>query len=426
LQLNRYRVYIKYCFQGILLIFLATVADAQVGNVIYVHDPSIIKVDGDYYIFSTGYGYGIPMRRSGNLYDWQWGGSVFNAIPAWAKQAVPGVNSLWAPDISYRDSTFYLYYSVSTFGSNRSCIGLATNTTLNPDDPDYAWVDQGEVICSNYWNNWNAIDPNLVEDDSGRVWLAFGSFWSGIKMRQLDPETMKPDSANTRLYSLARRPSNNAIEAPFIIRKYGYYYLFASIDYCCNGSESTYKVIVGRSSEVTGPYVDRSGNEMLNGGGTLLLSSTNRWRGPGHNSVLLDSTGDWIVYHAYDAQNNGRPTLHIRSLNWTEDQWPTVGDWVQLETEPVTMNPTDFTLFPNYPNPFNLSTRIGYELPRPVQVNISIYDIRGRLVTNLVNERMDAGYHTVVWEGNSVSSGVYFYRLTAGEFTSIRKMILVK
>ena len=119
-------------------------SEGQEGAVQRVHDPHIIREGDSYYIFSTGPG--IPIRRSKDLFRWQVIGRVFDEVPRWARDAVPGVRSLWAPDISHFNGEFRLYYSISTFGRNRSCIGLATNKTLDPQSKDYRWVDHGKVM----------------------------------------------------------------------------------------------------------------------------------------------------------------------------------------------------------------------------------------------------------------------------------------
>lgn len=291
-----------------------------------IHDPVIIKQDDTYYLYCTGPR--IPTRSSKDLHDWKGvRPGPLPEIPEWAQEYVPKADSIWAPDISFHNGKYYLYYSVSTFGSNHSCIGLETNVTLNPEDPDYKWEDQGMVIASDNPDNYNCIDPNLVIDTDGNAWLAFGSFWSGIKMRRLNNETGLLSDEDTKLYSLATRFENSgSIEAPFIIHKDDYYYLFASFDFCCRGADSTYNVRVGRSETVTGPYVDKEGVEMLKGGGTQITFPTSRYRGPGHNSILQEDGQYWIVYHAYDAVNTGTPTLRIVPLQWDEDGWPFTTD----------------------------------------------------------------------------------------------------
>ena len=286
------------------------------------HDPVIIKQNNTWYIFTTGHG--INMKRSQDGRYWEAIGQVFNPQPDWHKQVIPrNDGNLWAPYIFYDQGKYYLYYSVSSFGSNISAIGLATNTTLHPQDPNYAWVDEGIVIQSEKANNYNAIDPNIVQDRAGKLWLSFGSFWSGIKLIGLDPATMKP-AADATLYSLASKPGNTAIEAPFIVERDGYYYLFVSFDFCCRGFLSTYSIVVGRSPEITGPYVDRDGKAMMQGGGTLILEGGERWRGPGHNAVYQQGRSAILVNHAYDKENSGKATLQIHPLYWDADGWPTL------------------------------------------------------------------------------------------------------
>lgn len=299
------------------------------GDIRDVHDPSLIRAGQTYYLFSTSRSPAerLPIRCSADLQQWTRCGDVFAAIPEWARRAVPGAKDLWAPDISYFNGRYHVYYAVSTFGTNTSAIGLATNSTLDARSPQYQWRDEGMVIRSGPGDDWNAIDPNIVFDGAGRPWLAFGSFWSGIKVLRIDARTGKPSPEETTLYALAERrrgpgTPDGAIEAPFIVHHGDFYYLFVSFDQCCRGADSTYKIAVGRSSHLVGPYVDRDGTPMLRGGGTVLLTGGARWRGPGHNAVLQDPRGDLIVYHAYDAENGGAPFLRIGTLVWDSDGWP--------------------------------------------------------------------------------------------------------
>ncbi len=244
----------------------------------------------------------------------------FCALARLGRDDVPGLRGIWAPDISYFNGKYHLYYSASTFGSNRSSIGLATNQTLDPTSDRYKWEDQGKVISSSNTDDWNAIDPNIVIDEQGEPWLSFGSFWSGIKMRKIDAATGKLSSQDTKLYSLASRPRSaelpGAIEAPAIVRRGGYYYLFVSFDFCCRGINSTYNIRVGRAKQVTGPYLDRESKDMMEDGGTLVISGGKRWRGPGHCAILQDQDGEKLVYHAYDADARGVSTLRITPITW--------------------------------------------------------------------------------------------------------------
>jgi arabinan endo-1,5-alpha-L-arabinosidase len=295
---------------------------------ISAHDPVMAKQGDTYYLFCTGRG--ITIWSSKDLKTWKSEKPVFDAAPEWAVQAVPTFrNHIWAPDISYYKGKYYLYYSVSAFGKNTSAIGLATNTTLNPRDKDYRWIDHGPLIQSFPGKtNWNAIDPNLITDKSGTPWLAFGSFWGGLKLVKLSKDRMRVIQSPDQLPTLARRngpdAGANPIEAPFIFRRKGYFYLFASIDYCCKGVNSTYKMVVGRAKEVQGPYLDRQGIPMAEGGGTLLLEGNKDWYGVGHNSVYTFGKKDYLIFHGYDAADNGRSKLRIETLSWDKAGWPQV------------------------------------------------------------------------------------------------------
>lgn len=308
----------------------AALADRMTGDITGVHDPAIIRQGDLYYVFSTtrpreGAGQ-IPIRTSPDLVNWTRAGHVFTQLPDWAKREIPRADGIWAPDISYAGGQYRLYYAVSTFGSNHSVIGLATSPTLDSKAPNYGWSDQGPVIASTTTDDFNAIDPAAFTDREGKSWLVFGSFWSGIKMVRIDPATGKRSSEDGRVHSLARRPKPNAIEAPFLIERGGFYYLFASHDFCCRGADSTYYTMVGRSRDVTGPYVDADGKPLMEGYGQIVLHArldpTGRWRGPGHVAVLKDGKNYYIAYHAYDARNRGIPTLRIAPLGWTADGWP--------------------------------------------------------------------------------------------------------
>jgi arabinan endo-1,5-alpha-L-arabinosidase len=291
------------------------------------HDPALVRESprGDWYVFSTGdpavTNGTVQIRRSTDLRHWTYAGTVFEDIPAWVREAVPGVSNIWAPDVYEHDGTYYLYYSGSTFGSNRSVIGLATNTTLDPADPDYEWVDQGLVTRSVPDDDYNAIDPGIVEDEDGTPWLAFGSFWSGIRMLELAWPAGKPVAGQGEPLRLAdRHVPPNAIEAPYIIRHHGWYYLFVSIDFCCRGTGSTYKIAVGRSRSVTGPYHDRLGTPLAHGCGTVILSERGTMFGPGGQSVY----DGILAHHYYDGTADGDFRLGLRKIVWQADGWPRI------------------------------------------------------------------------------------------------------
>lgn len=312
------------------------------GDTELVHDPSIIKEGENWYLFSTTTGRKpdgeLPVRCSQDLHQWKRCGNVFEHIPDWIEQESPGTKNLWAPDISFFGGEYHLYYAYSLFGKNTSGIALVTNKTLDPGNPKFHWEDRGLVLRSRTEDDFNAIDPNIVEDGKGGAWLSFGSFWDGIKMRRLDPATGKLSESDSKLYSLARRkrpadaPPNppglpedwQAVEAPFIVHHDKYFYLFVSFDLCCRGTRSNYKTMVGRAREVTGPYLDANGTPMLEGGGTPVLLGNTRWLGPGGESIRMrkDHGGDHdiIVFHAYDSKT-GAPYLQISTIMWSHG-WP--------------------------------------------------------------------------------------------------------
>jgi arabinan endo-1,5-alpha-L-arabinosidase len=309
-----------------------------------VHDPVMAKDGNTFYVFSTGPG--ITFYSSKNLKDWRKEGEVFSSPPAMARQvAAEFAGHLWAPDVQFHKGKYYLYYSASAFGKNTSGIGVAVNKTLNPKAPDYHWQDLGTVIQSIPGrDDWNAIDSNIIEDEQGNGWMAFGSFWSGLKMFKLNADWTKPAEPQ-EWHNLAERPrtktrysqaangtaetapsdaGNGAIEAPFIFKKGGYYYLFVSFDKCCKGKDSDYNIRVGRSKSATGPYVDKAGTDLRDGGGSLVLGGDADWVGLGHNSAYTFDGKDYLVFHAYETADKYLQKLKVLELTWDADAWPVV------------------------------------------------------------------------------------------------------
>jgi arabinan endo-1,5-alpha-L-arabinosidase len=319
--------------RGMAWLLLPALAAAQTPNNVPLHDPSrITKVDGRYFVYSTGNN--ISYRSSTNLINWTSSSSVFSSPPAWTTAAVPGfVNTFWAPDVAYVNGKYHLYYSVSTFGSQVSAIGLATNPTLNPQSPGYQWTDQGAVIQSQVGSPYNAIDPGIFLNDDGRMWMTFGSFWNGIYITELDPATGKRKlNAPTTWLARSSLPSN-PIEAAYLHKRNNMYYLFVNWGTCCAGVNSTYEIRVGRSASPTGPFLDKNGVAMTANGGSLLLATEGNQIGPGHFSFFEESGKEYFSYHYYDGGQNGRSELGLRPLAWTPQGWPLLAD---------TLKPADF------------------------------------------------------------------------------------
>lgn len=337
----------------------------------YVHDPVMARgEDGRYYIFSTGMGVGVI--SSADMKTWQREPSVFklefkpvpdgedkwqhrrnfevdwaaSTLPRWGVDTIPGYRGhMWAPDISFHNGQWYLYYSCSTFGKNGSAIGMATNKTLDPKSPDFRWTDHGAVIVSHkHKDNWNAIDPNLILDEKGNPYLTFGSFWDGIQLVRLDYNDYKTPISKPKTISrrIGRKLSiedidkvenftiegndtieagENAVEAPFIIRNGKYFYLFVSFDYCCRGQRSTYKTVYGRSKNIEGPYLDKEGRPMEKGGGTFLYGPSDNNFGIGHCSAYQFDDQWYFVSHAYNKDANGQAQLFIRKFTFDKKGW---------------------------------------------------------------------------------------------------------
>jgi arabinan endo-1,5-alpha-L-arabinosidase len=289
---------------------------------IRVHDPSaIVKCGDEYWLFYTGPG--VASYHSKDLLKWERGPSVFTNAPAWAAQAVPANRWIfyWAPDVIHLGNRYLLYYAVSSFGKNRSAIGLATNPTLDPTNPGFQWTDQGIVVQSTNTDNFNTIDPAVSQDAGGNLWLAFGSFWSGIKLVQLNPDTGKRIATNSPMYSLA---FNDSIEASYIQHHDDFYYLFVNWGICCRGVNSTYEIRIGRSKKITGPYLDKDGKDLVVGGGSPFLKTMGPFIGPGQVGILSEGGTNWLSCHFYDGTESGRPTLAILPLRWNASGWPEV------------------------------------------------------------------------------------------------------
>lgn len=279
----------------------------------HAHDPTLLIEQGRQHIFTTGAG--LQRLVSADGIRWQRQAPVFTEAnkPAWWAKFVPEHKGLdvWAPKLFKHAGRFWVMYSISTFGKNVSAIGLAS--AASPEASD--WRDDGLVVASTITDNFNAIDPDVLADQDGRLWFSYGSFWGGIRLSELDAETLKP-IGETQF--IARR--KGGIEAPTLMQRGGWYYQFVSHDLCCKGVESTYNIRVGRAKSVWGPYQDKNGVDMMERGGSLIEAGGPRWKGPGHQDVF----GNTLVRHAYDAEDGGKPHLRIDKLNWSADGWPSI------------------------------------------------------------------------------------------------------
>ena len=274
------------------------------------HDPTAYVVGNTIYLAATG----LIGKTSTNLTTWSNAPTPL-ALPQWARTAT-GAANLWAPDISFFGGMYHLYYSASTFGSNKSCIGHATRPSLDSG----SWADMGMMLCSNMGStdNWNAIDPNIVLDDAGTPWMAFGSFWSGLKLVKLTSAGVRADTTLVSIASGAN--ARGSLEGAWIFKACGYYYLFSSWGACCDGAFD-YNMRVGRATTITGPYVDKAGTSLTAGGGTLLVQGNTSWGAPGHQSVIVYDNKVYNIYHALQG-GRGTATLRIAEIVWDDAGWP--------------------------------------------------------------------------------------------------------
>jgi arabinan endo-1,5-alpha-L-arabinosidase len=301
-------------------------APAMLGDT-RIHDPSVIVVDGHWVSFQTGDEGGlhqgaIKLKTSPDGINWTNAGAVGKGVPKWTQQE-NGYKSLniWAPSASRHGDRINLYYSVSSFGLQISSIGLMTNDAFDPSKPGEGWTDQGLILKSNSKDDFNAIDPYRIDTADGRAWLSYGSYWSGIKLRELDPETGKLLAEDTPRYDLAWY-GGGVIEASAILEHDGKFYLFVSYDRCCAGVASTYRIMVGRADAVTGPYFGKDGTDLLKAGAGELQKGEGRYIGPGGQEPVFGAPGEMLVYHYYDGNDGGKSKIQITSIGWTADGWP--------------------------------------------------------------------------------------------------------
>ena len=280
------------------------------------HDPCNIMKDGDrYWHFYTANGIAALSASDSEFKNWQLEPSVFgDTWPSWINDYVPDfAGQFWAPACIYINGQYYLYYSCSTFGALQSAIGVATSPSLN----NPTWTDQGVVVNSlssgNYLTTVNAIDPAIFKDDDGKVYMTYGSWFGGIAIVEIDSITGKTVGDITKVAG----GNHQSYEGAYLMKHDGYYYLFINRGLCCSGVNSTYYIIVGRSTSVTGTYT----------GWNTFLETDNRFIGPGH----IGYNEGRLTYHIYDRDDDGAAKLINTTMSW-EDGWPVADEVSQTPT----------------------------------------------------------------------------------------------
>lgn len=274
-------------------------------------DPTVIKVGGTFYLFATEHNHEVPVWTSTNLVDWTLQPSgAFAKRPTFVKRG-----GVWAPDVNKIGNQYVLYYSMSVWGGEWSCgIGVAV-----ADRPEGPYVDKGKLFISSEIGVQNCIDPFFI-NDNGRNYLFWGSF-HGIYATELSAEGLQIKDKKNLI-----KVADDFMEATYIHKHDGYYYLFGSNGTCCEGDKSTYRVVVGRSNTLMGPYVDKNGRQMLKGYYEVVMHGNKKFVGPGHNAeIVTDDDGqDWMLYHSYvrGHTDEGRKLL-IDPINW-KNGWPII------------------------------------------------------------------------------------------------------
>jgi arabinan endo-1,5-alpha-L-arabinosidase len=276
-----------------------------------VPDPTVIKADdGYFYLYATGRI--TPIYKSKDLVNWTFVGTAFTEE---TRPAFEPNGGIWAPDINVIDGKYVLYYSMSVWGGEQTCgIGVAV-----ADSPEGPFTDRGKLLRSNEIGVQNSIDQFYIEEN-GTKYLFWGSF-HGIYCIELENNGMEIKKGAEK-----RQIAGSAFEGTYIRKKAEYYYLFASIGSCCEGVKSTYRLVVGRSKSLFGPYLDKSGKDMMNNGFSVVIASNERFTGNGHCSEIVqdDAGNDWILYHGVDITNPRSRMLLLDQITWDDDNWPRI------------------------------------------------------------------------------------------------------
>ena len=292
---------------ALLSVLLTGTVIAQVGKP-FIHDPStIMECEGKYYTFGTGGG-GLISEDG-----WVWNSGAVR----------PGGGV--APDVIKIGDRYYVTYAKGgggMSGGHASNIFVMWTKTLDPKSPDFGFKDETLVASSDGIEDCDAIDPAfLLDPTDGRLWLSYGTYFGFIRLVELDPKTGKRVEGNKAI--------NIAIdcEATALMYNDGWYYLLGTHGTCCDGANSTYNIVVGRSRKVTGPYLDNMGRDMLKGGGKMVVAAGGRVTGPGHfgRLDLGDGVQKMSCHYEADLDQSGRSVLGIRPLLW-KNGWPVAGD----------------------------------------------------------------------------------------------------
>ena len=287
-------------------------------------DPTVIRTEDGFYLYATQTDkYWVPIYFSKDLVNWEFKRTAFRNA---TKPQIPGGGAFWAPEIRHINGKYVLYFSWAKWGDgDASYTAVATS-----DSPLGDFVNSKELLTKEDFGS-NCIDQFYYEEDN-KKYMFVGSF-NGIYVTELTDDGLSVKRNENGTPTLKKQVCGKAFEGTNIYKKNGYYYLFASINNCCDGERSRYKVVVGRSQDLLGPYLDKSGKDMINNAWELVLEGDGqKFFGHGHNSIIVqdDAGTDWMIYHSYVKENGevgGRLGMLDRVL-WTEDGWPYIKNCV--------------------------------------------------------------------------------------------------
>ena len=290
-----------------------------------VADPTVIRTDEGFYLYATQTNsYWIPIYFSKDLVNWEFKRSAFRKATRPTEDVLPGGGAFWAPEIRYINGKYVLYFSWAKWGDGSS----SYTAVATSDSPVGDFLNAKPLLITDDFGS-NCIDQFYYEED-GKKYMFVGSF-NGIYVTELTDDGLSVKRGADGKPVLKKQVCGRAFEGTNIYKKGKYYYLFASINNCCpnNGMDSKYKVVVGRSENLLGPYVDRKGKDMLDNSWELVLEGDGEtFFGPGHNSIIIpdDAGTDWMIYHSYVKENGtvgGRLGMLDRIV-WSADGWPTI------------------------------------------------------------------------------------------------------
>lgn len=290
-----------------------------------VADPTVIRTDEGFYLYATQTNsYWIPIYFSKDLVNWEFKRSAFRKATRPTEDVLPGGGAFWAPEIRYINGKYVLYFSWAKWGDG----SISYTAVATSDSPVGDFLNAKPLLITDDFGS-NCIDQFYYEED-GKKYMFVGSF-NGIYVTELTDDGLSVKRGADGKPVLKKQVCGRAFEGTNIYKKGKYYYLFASINNCCpnNGMDSKYKVVVGRSENLLGPYVDRKGKDMLDNSWELVLEGDGEtFFGPGHNSIIIpdDAGTDWMIYHSYVKENGtvgGRLGMLDRIV-WSADGWPTI------------------------------------------------------------------------------------------------------